>query len=1045
MPLPWKKPSYLERRAEWLASQTFVVLAIHVPKDNEKNAASAEQFFAALHGIYRNDPVVQEHVSFEIVAQKDSITFYVFTPLHLRDFIEGQLYAQYPDLQITQVSDYTKSVELDGMHVGYTKVQLTKEDVYPIKTFISSEVDPLAGITAVLTGLEGKERVWLQIVVRPIGDEWQEKGVSFVNAVRSGQTTKGGGVVSMAGRVLSRLAKEIITPGAGVGDTTTAAEPPKLSAPQEAALKGIESKITKLGFETIIRLTTIAPDPLMAKAKVQSVLAALKQFNTTNLNGFTGGEILLDNYPAWEQYINREFEEKGNILNIEELASLYHFPTQSVESSSIAWAGSKKGDAPFNLPLKENTDARSITILGKTDFRDQKKEFGIKMLDRMRHMYIIGKSGTGKSTLLENMAIDDVIEGRGIIVVDPHGEFADKVINSIPESRIQDVVVIDPSDREWPVAFNILENVGEDYKGIVASGFVGIFKKIFGNSWGPRLEYILRNTVLAILDSENPTMLGIPRMLTDPQFRNWVVAQVKDSVIRDFWETEFAAMDIRQRTEAVAPILNKVGQFLSTSTIRNIVGQPKSTIDIRKIMDEQKILIVNLSKGKIGEDNMALLGSMIITKVQLAAMSRANVDVTERPPCFLYVDEFQNFATESFATILSEARKYNLGLTIAHQYVKQMPEEVKNAVVGNVGTIILFRVGAEDAEALQKEFAPVFEVADMINLTMAHVYIKLLIDGMSAPAFSAVTLPPVKVEGGHRQAVLDWSRSQYASSREVVETLVEEVAGLRMKREMKEAAQAAHSILTQGASSISIDAQRGRQVAIQKQAQSIPAVQPPSVQSAVAMQSEEKPPLVIEQTPFPVVSEAVQKPNVLEATNTGIPEEGVNTEQGKVRMHEDRQSRPLRTLNGWVYREVSQKGGMRWFLGEKESEYKKRLEEKQRLKELEKQEEPERGRGTEVAQNINQENIVSFNTDRHGVDDANKRKGQTVGEGEMIEQSHRSKKSSTHPPTNEQNPNGGAPVQPFVLPNSPTVPVDLPRKKGDDAVISIMEGQSLKL
>ncbi|MEI8004377.1 MAG: DUF87 domain-containing protein, partial [Methanothrix sp.] len=399
----------------------------------------------------------------------------------------------------------------------------------------------------------------------------------------------------------------------------------KLSAPMEAALHAVESKITKLGFETYFRLSVISSSEPGARNRVLSVLAALKQFNTTNLNGFMSGDVKLDDYHQWEELINRQFEEKGSVLNIEELASIYHFPSVSVDTKAISRVGSKKGEAPYNLPLPEDFGPGEITILGRTDFRSESREFGIKLDDRMRHIYIIGKSGSGKSTLAENMAMDDVQAGRGVIIVDPHGEFGDKVIAAIPEHRLQDAIILDPSDREHPIGFNLLEAVGDDYKGMVASGFVGILKKIFGNSWGPRLEYILRNTVLALLDSPDTTMLGIPRMLTDPQYRSWVVGNIKDAVIRDFWVTEFAGMDAKQRSEAIAPILNKVGQFLSTSTIRNIVGQPKSTINIRQIMDEQKILVVNLSKGKIGEDNMALLGSMIVTQVQLAAMSRANV------------------------------------------------------------------------------------------------------------------------------------------------------------------------------------------------------------------------------------------------------------------------------------------------------------------------------------------------------------------------------------------------------------------------------------
>jgi hypothetical protein len=928
--------SKMRRRAEWLASQTFVVLAIQVPKDNEKTPQSAEQFFAALHGIFRNDPIIQEHIGFEIVGEKDLITFYVFTPIHLKEFIEGQLYAQYPSLQINQVNDYTRNVDLQGLHIAASTIKLTREDVYPIKTFTATEVDPLAGITAVMAGLEERQQIWFQMVIKPVSDKWQNRGVKYVQDLRNGKHSHHGETaLASFGHLALRVVREIMQEGAGTNDHGKAGEGHKLSAPEEAALKGIESKITKLGFETIFRLVAIAPDEASARARTQAMLAALKQYNTTNLNGFIGGEVKIDDYAAWQQYSTRQFEENGKVLNIEELASIYHLPTKSVETGSIAWAGSKKGEAPSNLPLKDIIEAKELTVIGKTDFRNTSKEFGIKLDDRKRHMYIIGKSGTGKSTLLENMIIDDINEGRGIILVDPHGELADKIVESIPEHRIKDAIVLDPADRQFPLAFNLLEKVSDDHKGTVASGFVGIFKKIFGNSWGPRLEYILRNTVLALLETEGATMLGIPRMLTEQAYREQVIAQIKDVVVRDFWVNEWGSMDQKQRVEAMGPILNKVGQFLSNSTIRNIVGQPKSTFDVREVMDQEKILIINLSKGKIGEDNMALLGAMIITKVQLAAMSRADVAATERPNCFLYVDEFQNFATESFANILSEARKYGLGLTIAHQYIAQVPEEVRDAVIGNVGTLITFRVGAPDAESLAKEFEPVFNVGDMVNLRMAHIYIKLLIDGITSPAFSAQTLPPKKIDYNFRDQVVAFSREHYSRTREDVEVSIEEHAGYKQKREAEEANKLAANLLKQGNQAIGIGANRGPD---RSTIQDKPLQTPPS-QKIEPVQQVQKPapvpvtPPVVAPTLVPEVqvSKPVEKEPeiapvaVIEDMQTPI-EEGIKKEKtpGK--------EKPLKIMNGWVYKEVAQKGGMKWYIGEKEAEVQARKEAKEREK-----------------------------------------------------------------------------------------------------------------
>lgn len=895
--LLWRQGTDLKRRTDWLASQTFVVLAMQIPKGNDKGPNSIEQFFAALHGIYREDPVVQEYVSFEIVAARESITFYVFTPLHLREFIESQLYAQYPNLEITQVPDYTSQADLENLTVATTTVQLTKNEVYPIKTYPEIDIDPLAGITAVMANLENNERVWLQLVIRPVGDEWHKAGISYVKDMRDGKDPDAppppdGPIrrtVGKAGRFIARVTREAIQPGTGIGDEEAKKDPPKLSAPQEAALKGIENKIQKLGFETVIRLTVISPNETLARGRMQSVLAALKQFNTTTSNGFTSGQVKINDFPSWQKYISREFEEKGKTFNTEELASLFHFPTIQVETSAISWSGAKKGEAPFNLPLKSEVDPENLTVLGLTDFRNKAEEFGIKLNDRKRHIYMIGKSGVGKSTLLENMIIDDLIENRGIIVVDPHGELADKIVESVPDHRINDVIYIDPADRDYPVAFNPLESVDETFKPTVASGFVGIFKKIFGYSWGPRLEYILRNTVLALLDMENPTMLGIPRMLTEAGFRAQVIPQIKDVVIKDFWTNEFAGWTDQQRNEAVAPILNKVGQFLSSNMIRNIVGQPESTFDFRQAMDQQKIVIVNLSKGKIGEDNMALLGSMIITKVQLAAMSRADVAASERPDCFLYVDEFQNFATESFATILSEARKYGLGLTIAHQYIAQMSEEVKDAVIGNVGTIITFRTGAPDASALEQEFAPVFSSEDIVNLPMARIYIKLLVDGITAPAFSAQTLPPRQMGYNNRDAVVAQSRATYARTREMTENIIDETAGYRQKREQEEARNQASSLLQQAPPPQRPNATLGGAPR--------PLPKDGTFQTAQAPQPASQ----------PVVNQEVLLPEA--------PNEATEQKPKKPQVE-----KPLRLMNKISYKEVSQKGGQKWFIGEPEAD-----------------------------------------------------------------------------------------------------------------------------
>lgn len=415
-----------------------------------------------------------------------------------------------------------------------------------------------------------------------------------------------------------------------------------------------------------------------------------------------------------------------------------------------------------------------ITLLGETNFRNKRVQFGIKTDDRRRHIYVIGKTGSGKSNLLENMAIADIEAGRGVGVVDPHGEFAEKVLDFVPESRIEDVIYFDPSDIEHPIAFNPLEKVAGEYRHLVASGMMGVFKKIWPDVWSARMEYILNNTLLALLEYPGSTLLGVLRMLSDKEYRRHVVDNLEDPVVKAFWNNEFARYTQRLETEAVAAIQNKVGQFVANPLVRNILGQPHSTLNMKTIMDDGKILIVNLSKGKIGEDNSALLGAMIITRLQLAAMSRVHVVEKERRDFFLYVDEFQNFATDSFANILSEARKYRLSLTLAHQYIGQLIHDqntkVRDAIFGNVGTLVCFRVGATDAEFLEREYLPEYTENDLVNLPKYNVYIKLMIDGVASHPFSAQTLPPqVLKRPSLREIIIEYTRKKYGTPQIKVE------------------------------------------------------------------------------------------------------------------------------------------------------------------------------------------------------------------------------------------------------------------------------------
>jgi hypothetical protein len=419
---------------------------------------------------------------------------------------------------------------------------------------------------------------------------------------------------------------------------------------------------------------------------------------------------------------------------------------------------------------------KDINFFGKTTFRNKQTRFGIRTDDRRRHMYLVGKTGTGKTTLMENMVVEDIRAGRGVGLVDPHGQFAEKILEYIPPERIDDVIYFNPADMDAPIGFNPLESVSGEFRHLIASGMMGVFKKIWVDAWSARMEYILNNTLLALLEFPNSTLLDVMKMLTDKEFREKTTRALEDPMIKNFWVNEFGKYTDRYASEAVASIQNKIGQFIANPLIRNIIGQPTSSMNMREIMDGEKIFIANLSHGRIGEDNSALLGAMLITKLQQAAMSRVDIPEEERKDFFLYIDEFQNFSTDSFAVILSEARKYRLGLTIAHQYIGQLVNQgnttVKDAVFGNVGTMVVFRVGADDAEFLEKEFSPEFLATDLVNLEKHHFCVKLMIDGVASRPFSAQNLPWLsKAEGeeSFRDLIIEESRKKYGVPKVMIE------------------------------------------------------------------------------------------------------------------------------------------------------------------------------------------------------------------------------------------------------------------------------------
>lgn len=748
----------IETEATGGFNKTYVLLLIKIPKTNDKKELSAEQMFAALHGILKPKKGIfnsaqQDHIGFEIISIKNNIYFYVWLPKELQNFVEGQIYAQYPTAQIIkQDNDYALR-RLKQKITHATELILERDESLPIRTFPSFEVDPLSGITAALARLrDDNEEMWIQILARPVDDSWHKNSKKHAARIKSGSFS------------ISHLVK---APFQAPGDSD-------LSERDKARIRSIDEKSIKLGYRVKIRLVYVGADQDTASLRMQALVGAFKQFNTSELNGFkqktaAGPEIL-------NEYITRSFDGGGFILNTEELASVFHLPHTNVETPNIVWALSKTAEPPTSLPTPQKYPPQELSCFGRTNFRNTNTTFGSLRADRDRHIYVIGQTGTGKSGLLELLSFSDIKHGCGYAIVDPHGDFAIDNLNSIPANKIEKIVYFNPADTEFPVGFNPLEVTDARQKINIASELVGVMKRMF-DSWGPRLEYILRYTILALLDNPDSTMLDITRMLTDKSFRKKILSNVEDMVVLNFWNNEFNTWDQRFQAEAVAPVLNKVGAFTANPIIRNIIGQPKSSFNIRQIMDEGKILILNLSRGLIGEDNANILGAMIITKVQLAAMSRADIaDIKNRRPFYLYVDEFQNFATDSFAVILSEARKYGLRLTLANQYISQMSPEVKNAVFGNVGTIISFRVSPDDAPFLHKYFDPQFDAADLIQLANRDFVATMTINGEKVPSFSGHTLNILEAKDNNLPSIIEHSRKLYAKPKAVVESEIRKVS-----------------------------------------------------------------------------------------------------------------------------------------------------------------------------------------------------------------------------------------------------------------------------
>jgi len=770
----------------------FEVLEVQISKTDEAptdphySALIMENMFSSLHGLLKSEVALQEHFSFEIVSSGDSgIKFYVTVPSNILKFVESQIYAQLPTARIKVVQDYTARLESAGGYREVAHVSFLKPQFFPIKGYNDFEVDPLSSLTSAMSSVTPGEELWVQFVVRPLADIWQKDGQAYVTSVREGTLIKQNTTLfSSSGQIVAKEIKEILV-GMAVGLFTVPqpkavpgkpdAKPmaPRLSSSQELELRAIENKLAHMGFYVQIRVLSASNSQARVGEHIRSMLASLNQFSLSTLNGFTS---VIDRNPekAVYNYVKRTIEKSETIiLNTEELASIFHFPSANLDTPNISWVFSKNSEPPADLPTED------CIYIGETLYRSKKVRFGLKGGDdRLRHLYLIGKSGTGKSTLLYSMACQDINNGAGVAVLDPHGETIEYILDRIPEHRLKDVVYFDPSDTERPIGLNLLQIDDPSQKNLYASGLVAAIKQHFDFSWGPRLEYLLNYAILTLLEVPMTTMLGITRLMEDDNYLKYILHAVKDPLVVKFWEKEFKEMKGNQKlvTEAISPIQNKVNRFLASTTIRNILGQGKSTIDIWDIMNSGKILLINLSKGKIGSDNANLLGALLVSRLQFCALQRAKIPYEDRRPFYMYVDEFQNFATGSFEEILSESRKYKLGLYLTHQFTAQLPEQLLKAVYGNVGTIISFGLGAPDARELEKEFAPYFTFEDILSLERFQIYIKLLINGMTSHPFSGKILIPWEDEflknaipvTNSKEKVLQMSREKYGSDADYV-------------------------------------------------------------------------------------------------------------------------------------------------------------------------------------------------------------------------------------------------------------------------------------
>ena len=762
-------------------------MEILVDKTNLKWPAVFEHILIILHKVFEDFKTKDQKnaFSFEITKIGNRIRFFVVSPKKYTNFLKNQIYAHYSNVEIIEVWDYLSKVPDDKIKIW--QVTLKEHFYFPIKTFTevlessSNEVlDPFSSITSAIwrswkytlntfqvNFFPASEKIWKKNSEK-IAEILTSDDSDFVKNLKLSNYYFLIKIITFPFALLLKLFKLIFW---------RKKEEEQVEEKENEAKKLIEEKLKKQAYFVSINIIHAWEDKIESTWAIKEIFSTLTVFDHFKVNSFQLKNISNDPKVIKEAK-NREISW-NDVLTTDELCGLVHLPTSYVKTPQINWVSARAFEPPSNLPivdpdLTDNIKVENeLTPIWITNFRWTNISFGIGPSDRRRHIYVLWKTWMWKSTLLENMIIDDIRKGRGVAVIDPHGDLAEWVIWFIPKNRTNQTIIFDPSDKNWPIAFNMLDEVSPEHRPLVASGLIGIFKKIFWDSWWPRLEHILRNIILALLESPNSNLISVPLMLTSDVFRQKVVAKVKDPIVKKFWVWEFEKMPPNQKVEASGPILNKVWQFLSSTILRNVLWQSKNTFSIRRAMDNQRIVIVNLSKWKIWEDASSLLWAMMVTKFQIDAMSRADIPESERKDFYLYVDEFQNFATDSFATILSEARKYKLNLVMANQYIDQMQESVKWAVFWNVGSIISFQVWFHDASILKEALTWEINEEDLMNLKKYNIYIKQLIDWMPSPVFSAGTFSPNKKEEeefmNRYQKILKVSREKYSVQRKYVE------------------------------------------------------------------------------------------------------------------------------------------------------------------------------------------------------------------------------------------------------------------------------------